>query len=172
MGVAAFQFSNRLRARYLAVHRMLGYLYVTSVFISAPFANIVAVKLSSLTIAVATFVQSFAWVVTTAIALYCVRSGNIVQHRRWMIRSYPFAMVFTFVRVIDRLPPVVRLLGNSAPEIAVWSCIALAAFLPNIFLEWRTIFSRTATKQNMNKIALSQALSPGLPTSDGRIISK
>ena len=36
MAVAAFQFSNRLRARYLPVHRVLGYVYVASVFISAP----------------------------------------------------------------------------------------------------------------------------------------
>src|SRR5689334_270077 len=38
MMVAALQFSNRLRARYLTVHRVLGYVYVVSVFISAPFA--------------------------------------------------------------------------------------------------------------------------------------
>src|SRR5215467_5753438 len=36
LGLAAFQFSNRLRARYLPVHRVLGYVYVASVFISGP----------------------------------------------------------------------------------------------------------------------------------------
>jgi hypothetical protein len=36
MGLAAFQFSNRIRARHLRMHRLLGYAYVTSVFISAP----------------------------------------------------------------------------------------------------------------------------------------
>src|SRR5215467_8137751 len=36
LGLAAFQFSNRLRARYLRVHRVLGYVYVASVFISGP----------------------------------------------------------------------------------------------------------------------------------------
>jgi hypothetical protein len=29
--------------------------------------------------------HSFGWLVTTAIALYCVRTGNLIQHRRWMI---------------------------------------------------------------------------------------
>jgi hypothetical protein len=37
--------------------------------------------------------QSFGWFVTTAVALYCIRSGNVALHRRWMIRSYLFAMV-------------------------------------------------------------------------------
>ena len=144
MAIAAFQFSNRLRARYLRVHRMLGYVYVTSVFISAPFATAVAMKLAaSLSLVAANILQSFGWMVTTSIGLYCIRSGNIVQHRRWMIRSYPFAMVFTVVRAIQPLPPVARL-GHAGREMVVWSVIALAGFVPNIFLEWRTIFPRTA----------------------------
>ena len=145
MAVAAFQFSNRLRARYLRIHRTLGYIYVTSVFIAAPAATAVAMKLAPLSLVAANAMQSFGWMVTTSIALYCVRSGNIVQHRRWMIRSYPFAMVFTVVRVIQPLPPVARL-GLAGREMVVWSVIALAAFLPNIFLEWRAIFPRTSGK--------------------------
>lgn len=143
MSVAAFQFSNRLRARYLRLHRTLGYVYVISVFISAPFAVVVAMKLSS--IVAPNVVQSLGWIVTTAIALYCVRSGNIVQHRRWMIRSYPFAMVFTVVRAIRPVPPVARL-GDAGREMVLWFAIALAAFLPNIFLEWRTIFPRRTVR--------------------------
>ena len=38
MLLGAFQFSNRLRARYLKTHRMLGYVYVVSVFVAAPLA--------------------------------------------------------------------------------------------------------------------------------------
>lgn len=142
LSVAAFQFSNRLRARYLRLHRTLGYVYVISVFISAPFAVLVAMKVS---IVAPNLMQSFAWIVTTAIALYCVRSGNIVQHRRWMIRSYPFAMVFTVVRAIRPLPPVARL-GAAGRETVLWFAIALAALLPNIFLEWRTIFPRRTAR--------------------------
>jgi uncharacterized membrane protein len=91
MAVASFQFSNRLRARYLPVHRALGYLYVISVCAATPLAILVAMKLSlSPSQFVANCVNSLGWTVTTLIALYCVRSGNTVQHRRWMIRSYPW----------------------------------------------------------------------------------
>src|SRR6202030_912937 len=38
MLLGVFQFSNRLRARYLKIHRTLGYFYVVSVFIAAPLA--------------------------------------------------------------------------------------------------------------------------------------
>jgi len=145
MVLGVFQFSNRLRARYLRVHRTLGYVYVVSVFIAVPFAIPVAMKIDSLSLVAASAVQGFGWMVTTAIALYCVRSGNIVQHRRWMIRSYPFAMVFTVARVIIPIPPVLRL-GFTGIEMVVWTTIALAAFLPNIFLDWRMIFPRTIAK--------------------------
>jgi uncharacterized membrane protein len=145
MLLGAFQFSNRLRARYLKVHRALGYVYVVSVFISAPFAIPVASRIDSLSLAAASGVQSFGWIVTTAIALYCVRRGNIAQHRRWMIRSYPFAMVFTVARIIIPIPPILRM-GFTGIEMVVWTTIAMAAFLPNILLEWRAIVARPATR--------------------------
>jgi uncharacterized membrane protein len=108
MLLGAFQFSNRLRARYLKVDRALGYVYVMSVFISAPFAIPVASRIDSLSLVAASGVQSFGWMVTTAIALHCVRHGNIAQHRRWMNRSYSFAMVFTVTRLIIPIPAILR----------------------------------------------------------------
>ena len=145
MAVAAFQFSNRLRARYIGVHRVIGYVYAASVFISAPFAVVVALKIpKSFSLIAANCMQSFGWVVTTAIALYCIRSGNIIQHRRWMIRSYPFAMVFTVTRTV-RLFPVGRL-GPTAGEGILWLAFALAAFLPSIFLEWPAISKHNAVR--------------------------
>src|SRR5438067_11263225 len=47
MLLGAFQLSNRLRARYLSVHRVLGYVYVASVFISAPLAIPIAKRIDS-----------------------------------------------------------------------------------------------------------------------------
>lgn len=146
--LGVFQLSNRLRARYLKVHRALGYVYVVSVFVAAPFAIPLALKIDSLSLVAASAVQSFGWMVTTALALYCVRNGNIVQHRRWMIRSYFFAMVFTAARLIIPVPPIMAL-GDTGIEIVVWSTIALAAFLPGILLDWRAIVSRPATRQTM-----------------------
>ena len=146
MAVAAFQFSNRLRARYIRLHRVLGYVYVTSVFISAPFAVAVAMKIpKSFSLVAANCMQSFGWVVSTAIALYCVRSGNIALHRRWMIRSYPFAMVFTVARTVRVVVPGYWL-GPTGGEGVLWIASALAAFLPSIFLDWSVIFRRTSVK--------------------------
>lgn len=136
-----FQFSNRLRARYLKVHKIVGYVYVVCVFIGAPLAIPIAMRIETPSLIASTFMQTFGWIVTTAIGLYCIRSGNMVQHRRWMIRGYPFAMVFTVTRLIIPIPPILAL-GNTGIEIVVWSTVAMAAFLPSILLEWRAIFPR------------------------------
>jgi uncharacterized membrane protein len=144
MLLGAFQFSNRLRARYLRTHRTLGYIYVVSVFIAAPLAVPMTVHFGPSLLA-ASCVQSFGWMLTTAIALYCVRRGNVTQHRRWMIRSYPFAMVFTVTRLIIPIPPIFRL-GVVGIETVVWTVIAMAAILPNVVLDWQAITARPMRK--------------------------
>ncbi len=138
MLMGAFQFSNRLRARYLTVHRVMGYIYVVGVFIGAPFGIPVAKRLDGMSLTFASGVQAFGWMTCTAIALYCIRRGNIAQHRRWMMRGYAFAMVFTMARLIIPIPPILRL-GLPGIEAVVWTAIAVAAFLPSILLDWSAI---------------------------------
>jgi hypothetical protein len=65
-----------------------------------------------------------------------------------MIQGYFFAMVFTVVRLIIPIPPIAAL-GITGIEIAVWSTIVLAAFLPTILLDWQTITKRPGIKQTM-----------------------
>jgi uncharacterized membrane protein len=148
MSIGAFQLSNRLRARYLRAHRILGYMYAACVFIAAPFAIPLAMKIDSPSLVAASSVQAFGWIMSTAIALYCVRVGNIIQHRRWMIRGFFFAIVFTVARLIIPIPPIFAM-GDTGIEIVVWSTIALAGFLPNILLDWRAIVTRPKTRQTM-----------------------
>jgi uncharacterized membrane protein len=138
LALGPLQFSNRLRARNLKLHRISGYVYVVGVFIAAPLGIPIAARVDTLSLVFASGVQALGWAGCTAIALYCVLHGNIAEHRRWMIRGYPFAAVFTFARVVIGIPAVQRL-GWPGIESVVWTGIALAAFLPNIILEWPAI---------------------------------
>lgn len=70
--LGAFQFSNRLRREYLSLHRIMGYIYVASVAISAPVAIVVSLRLPLPTLTMASIIQTFGWVTTTATAMYSI----------------------------------------------------------------------------------------------------
>jgi hypothetical protein len=121
----------------------MGRLYVAGAFISAPLAVPVAVILGPPSLVMAATIQSAGWLLTTAIALYAVRRGDIRQHQEWMIRSYPFAMVFVLARAVLAVPAVSKM-GEVAFVSVVWSLIALACFVPSLVISWRAIFGRRA----------------------------
>ncbi|HEV3469561.1 MAG TPA: DUF2306 domain-containing protein [Pyrinomonadaceae bacterium] len=139
--LAPFQFSARLRRRNLRLHRVLGRLYVAGVAIAAPTAIPIAVILGPPTLVMAAVVQSSGWLLTTAVALYCVRRGDIRQHQEWMIRSYPFAMIFVFARAILAIPAVAAL-GEVGFVSVVWSLEAVACFVPSAVISWRALSIR------------------------------
>ncbi|HWS53022.1 MAG TPA: DUF2306 domain-containing protein [Pyrinomonadaceae bacterium] len=137
--LAPFQFSARLRRRSIGLHRVLGRLYVAGVAVSAPTAIPVAIILGPPSLVMAAITQSTGWLVTTAVALYCVRRGDIRQHQEWMIRSYPFAMVFVLARAILAIPAV-QATGEVGFVSVVWSLIAAACFVPSFVISWRALF--------------------------------
>lgn len=133
-----FQFSSRLRQRFLQAHRIMGRIYVGCVLISAPVAVYVSTILVIPTLTLASAIQAFGWIAATLTALYCVRTGKIQQHREWMMRSYPFAMVFVVVRAIVAIPAINNM-GLLGIETVVWSVIATACFLPSFLIEWQRL---------------------------------
>jgi uncharacterized membrane protein len=139
--LAPFQFSTRLRRRSLRLHRIMGRLYVAGVALSAPLAIPVAIILGPSSLVMAAIIQSCGWLLTTAVAIYCVRVGDIRQHQEWMIRSYPFAMVFVLARAVLAVP-VVRAMGEVAFVSVVWSLVAAACFVPSLIINWRAVLSR------------------------------
>jgi uncharacterized membrane protein len=142
--LAPFQFSERLRRRHLRLHRILGRLYVAGVAVAAPVAIPIAIIQGPPTLVMAATLQSLGWMLTTAIALYSIRTGNIQQHREWMIRSYPFAMVFVFARALMAVPAI-QALGEVGLVSVVWSTIAAAYFIPSLVINWRAVFRHRAT---------------------------
>lgn len=135
-----FQFSSRLRQRHLPVHRIMGRLYIAGVAVAAPASIPIAIILGPPTLVMAAAIQASGWILTTATALYCVRTGRIQQHREWMMRSYPFAMVFVVVRAVLAIPAIERM-GELALVSVVWSCVATACFLPSFLIGWRAVLA-------------------------------
>jgi uncharacterized membrane protein len=125
--LAPFQFSERLRKKYTQIHRIAGRVYVGAVCVAAPIGVLIqhggeAAGLPRSFTAAATL-QMSAWLVTTLVAWYCIRTGRKEQHRQWMTRSFAVALVFLEVRVIAGLGGWD---GNvHAIEAIVWLCNGL-----------------------------------------------
>ena len=139
--LGVFQFSNRLRRDYLQLHRWMGRVYVGAVFVGAPMGPMIAHRAPMPTGQMLAIMHAFAWMSTTAIGLYCVRNGNIQQHREWMMRSYPFAMVFIVSRVFNAIPQIEQA-GPTAIMSTVWMTLFMAALLPSMVIEWQAIRSK------------------------------
>jgi uncharacterized membrane protein len=143
-GVAALlagpmQFWPRLRRRHLKFHRILGRIYVISVFIGAFTGIALAAGRPGLP---GTSMQAAAWIVCTTAAFITARNRQIAQHRQWMARSY--AVTFTFVssRVLNLWPRYWSHLGDSLAAVGVIAFTLVSLLLVDLGLNWRELTTR------------------------------
>lgn len=139
--IGPMQFSSRLRQRYLKLHRMLGRVYVFSVFIGAFTGIALAAGRPGLP---GTAMQAAAWIVCTVAAFLTARNRQIVQHRQWMARSY--AVTFTFVssRVLNLWPRYWSHLGDTFAAVGVIAFTLASLLLVDLGLNWRELTTRRA----------------------------
>src|SRR6202034_2205381 len=139
--IGPIQFSSRLRQRHLTIHRVLGRIYVFSVFIGAATGVALASGRPGFP---GTSMQAAAWVVCTTAALITARNRQIIQHRQWMARSY--AVTFTFVssRVLNLWPRYWSHLGDSFSAVGVIAFTLASLLIVEIGLNWRELTTRRA----------------------------
>ena len=137
----AMQFSSRLRRRHLKFHRVLGRIYVVSVFIGAPTGIALAAGRPGMP---GTSMQAAAWIVCTTAAFIAARNRQVAQHRQWMVRSY--AVTFTFVssRVLNLWPVYWSHLGDSLAAVGVIAFTLASLLVADIGLNWRELTTRRA----------------------------
>lgn len=133
------QFSSRFRRRHLQFHRVLGRLYVISVFVGAFTGIALAAGRPGLP---GTSMQAAAWIVCTTAAFITARNRQIVQHRQWMARSY--AVTFTFVssRVLNLWPRYWSHLGDSFAAVGVIAFTLASLLIVELGLSWRELTTR------------------------------
>ena len=135
------QFSSRFRQRYLKFHRVLGRIYVVSVFVGSFTGIALAAGRPGLP---GTSMQAAAWVVCTTAAFLTARNRQIVQHRQWMARSY--AVTFTFVssRVLNLWPRYWSHLGDTFAAVGVIAFTLASLLVVDLGLNWRELTTRRA----------------------------
>jgi uncharacterized membrane protein len=133
------QFSSRFRQRYLKFHRVLGRIYVLSVFVGAATGVALAFGRPGFP---GTCGQAAAWIVCTTAAFITARNRQLVQHRQWMMRSY--AVTFTFVssRVLNLSPRYWSHLGDTLSAVGVIAFTLASLLIVDLGLNWRELTTR------------------------------
>jgi uncharacterized membrane protein len=139
--IGPINFSSRVRQRYLKFHRVLGRIYVISVFVGAATGVALASGRPGFP---GTCGQAAAWVVCTTAAFITARNRQIIQHRQWMARSY--AVTFTFVssRVLNLWPRYWSHLGDSLSAVGVIAFTLASLLIVDLGLNWHELTTRRA----------------------------
>ncbi|MFP5229217.1 MAG: DUF2306 domain-containing protein [Acidobacteriota bacterium] len=134
--IGPINFSSRIRAKHLSLHRVLGKIYVVSVFVGAATGVALASGRPGFP---GTAMQATAWVVCTTAAFITARNRHIVQHRQWMARSY--AVTFTFVssRVLNLWPRYWSHLGDTLSAVGVIAFTLVSLLVVDIGFNWREL---------------------------------
>ena len=137
--IGPINFSSRIRQRHLKLHRILGRIYVVSVFIGSFTGIALAAGRPGLP---GTSMQAAAWIVCTTAAFLTARNRQILQHRQWMARSY--AVTFTFVssRVLNLSPRYWSHLGDALSAVGVIAFTLASLLIVDLGLNWRELTTR------------------------------
>lgn len=132
------QFSDRLRARFTKMHRVIGRIYVFGALIVAPLGAYIQYYEERMGAArsftMAAVVDAALLMITTAIAFGFILRGKVQQHRQWMTRSFAVALIFLEARVILGLTGLEKL-GPHVVETVVWCCVAFSVPAGDIVLQ-------------------------------------
>jgi len=134
--IGPINFSSRIRQRHLQLHRVLGRIYVVSVFVGSFTGIALARGRPGLP---GTSMQAAAWMICTTAAVILARNRQIVQHRQWMMRSY--AVTFTFVssRVLNLSPRYWSHLGDSLAAVGVIAFTLASLLIVELGLNWHEL---------------------------------
>lgn len=134
LALGPFQFSPRMRARSPSLHRWSGRFYLgLGVLVGGMAGLYMAQHAFGGVIARLGFgALALAWLGTGVLAYRAIRTGDIISHRRWMVRN--FALSFAAVTLRLYLPAS---FATGMDFATAYAGIAWLCWVPNlIFAEW------------------------------------
>lgn len=134
--VAGFtQFSTRFLKKYPHLHRSIGIGYVLVILVfSGPSGFIMSIYANGGPISQAAFlILSTLWLLFTYLGYFYARKGDIINHRKFMIRSY----ALTLSALTLRAWKFAIVLAFRPQPMDVYMLVAWLGWIPNLlFAEW------------------------------------
>jgi uncharacterized membrane protein len=133
LAIGPWQFSARLRARRMTLHRWMGRTYVVAVIVGG-LGGLMLSRTSQQGVVTHLGFGALAvvWILSTVRAWQVIRIGDDVAHRAWMTRSFALTFAAVTLRIILPLELALGLSFHAAYQIVSWAC-----WLPNLVAaEW------------------------------------
>ncbi len=127
-----FLLSERFRKRNINVHKMMGKVYLLSVFIGGISGLLLAFYATGGLIAQVGFgLLAVSWLLSGLIALKMIKEQKILLHRKWMMRNY--ALTFAAVMLRIWLPIFILIFGEASFHIS-YQIISWLCWVPNLIV--------------------------------------
>lgn len=126
-----FQFNRWLITNQPKIHRILGYIYITTVLlISAPSALVMSFYANGGRVAQISFVTlTLCWILFTWIAFQRAKKGNYTSHVKWTLRSYALTLSAVTLRFYAYLFDVFNV---NIPPRETYILISYLSWIPNL----------------------------------------
>lgn len=142
LAVGSLQFLPRLRRGSGPPHRWIGRVYVAGCLIGGVAGLILSPGSSAGPIASAGFSSlAILWIVVTLLGWRAAVQGRLVEHRRWMIRSWALTLAAVTLRIYLPLVMIFDL-----PFLPWYRAISFLAWVPNLIAAelWLRAMARRA----------------------------
>ncbi|MFS4449000.1 DUF2306 domain-containing protein [Maribacter sp. 2307UL18-2] len=105
ISIGPFQFSKRIWFNYKTVHKVIGYIYTISVFLSGLSGLIVAqFAMGGWITTIGFSILSLMWIYTIVKAITFIKAGDVLQHKKWMYLSYGLTFAAITQRTLLLIP--------------------------------------------------------------------
>jgi uncharacterized membrane protein len=137
-----------LTNRVSTLHHVLGRVYAVGVLIGSVAGFYLALTIRGpLSYAAGLFMLCVAWVITTGMALYSIRTRRIEQHREWMLRSYTVTFAFVIYRLASYwLRRLIHVPDSDVADdidiLMAWACWAVPLLMVEPLIQLRSMRKR------------------------------
>jgi len=136
MATGLLNFSNRIMEKSRKLHRINGYIYLSSVLVVVLTSGYMAPYATGGKITGVGFnVLNLLWPYITIMALVQIKKKQIIRHRNWMIRSYAFCFTNMLIHLITTLlHQCFGLVYVTSYTIGVYSSVVLLLIIPEVII--------------------------------------
>ena len=144
------QFLPPFRERSWSRHRILGWIYCGAVLLGWCASLWIAPHAQTGRVASAGFLSlGTAWILTTGLAVNFILRGDVVRHRRWMLRSYVLTAAAITLRIYLPITLALHWPYSTAYPAIAWLCWIPNALAAEVYLHFVPTPSRIALPPNL-----------------------